>query len=54
MSEAFDGEKIARERIAQEAERRTGFLDLGGLGLTTLPPRQYLRSESAVSPGRVV
>jgi len=41
MSEAFDGEKIARERIAQEAERRTGFLDLGGLGLTTLPEELF-------------
>ncbi len=38
MSETFDGESIARQRIAEEAERRTGFLDLGGLGLTTLPP----------------
>ncbi len=37
MPEAFDGETIARQRIAEEAKRRTGFLDLGGLGLTSLP-----------------
>jgi hypothetical protein len=29
---------IARARIAEEAARRTGDLDLGGLGLTRLPP----------------
>lgn len=29
--------KIARERIAKEAEEKTGFLDLGRLGLTELP-----------------
>jgi hypothetical protein len=37
MTEDFDGERIARERIAEEAERRTGFLDLSQLGLTELP-----------------
>ena len=36
-SEDFDGPGIARQRIAEEAERRTGFLDLGNLGLTELP-----------------
>ena len=41
MSEAFDGESIARQRIAEEAEQRTGFLDLGGLGLTTLPAELF-------------
>ena len=33
-----DGLKIARRLIAEEAERKTGFLDLGMLGLTSLPP----------------
>jgi hypothetical protein len=32
MPEDFDGPAIARARIAEEAERRTGFLDLGRLG----------------------
>ena len=32
-----DGLKIARRRIAQERERRTGTLDLGQLGLTEWP-----------------
>ena len=41
MPEARDGESIARQRIAAEAEARTGFLDLGGLGLTTLPPELF-------------
>ena len=41
MAEAFDGERIARQRIAAEAEQRTGFLDLGGLGLTSLPPELF-------------
>ena len=31
------GMRIALERIAREAEERTGFLDLGWLGLKTLP-----------------
>jgi hypothetical protein len=33
----LDGLTIARERIAREAEERTGFLDLGRLGLSSLP-----------------
>ena len=37
MTESFDGQSIAEQRIAEEAVRRTGFLDLGGLGLTVLP-----------------
>ncbi len=41
MAEAFDGLAIARQRIAEEAEARTGFLDLGGLGLTALPPELF-------------
>ncbi|HKM53432.1 MAG TPA: hypothetical protein VJY33_08475, partial [Isosphaeraceae bacterium] len=31
-----EGLAIARARIAEEKEKRTGFLDLGGLGLTEL------------------
>jgi internalin A len=38
MGETADGRTIANQRIAAEAEARTGFLDLGGLGLTALPP----------------
>jgi internalin A len=41
MSEKFDGPGIARARIAEEAERRTGRLDLGGLGLKELPPELF-------------
>ncbi len=41
MAETFDGERIDRQRIAEEAEQRTGFLDLGALGLTTLPPELF-------------
>jgi internalin A len=41
MPEAFDGESIARLRIVEEAKARTGFLDLGGLGLTRLPPNLF-------------
>ena len=37
----FDGLAIARDRIAEEAKRRTGSLDLGGLGLTA-PPAELL------------
>ena len=33
----FDGLQIARKRIAEEAKRRTGVLDLGRLGLQELP-----------------
>jgi internalin A len=36
-----EGLKIARERIAREADRRTGFLDLGWLGLTELPDELF-------------
>jgi Leucine-rich repeat (LRR) protein len=35
--EYLDGLTIARERIAREAEEKTGFLDLGRLGLSELP-----------------
>ena len=41
MADDFDGMTIALARIAEEAERRTGFLDLGGLGLTTLPEQLF-------------
>ncbi|HME24943.1 MAG TPA: leucine-rich repeat domain-containing protein [Acetobacteraceae bacterium] len=41
MSEPFDGLELALMRIAEEAEARTGFLDLGGLGLVTLPPELF-------------
>jgi hypothetical protein len=41
MADSFDGEPIAHQRTAEEAEQRTGFLDLGGLGLTTLPPELF-------------
>ena len=41
MTETFDGESIARQRIAEEAERRTGFLDLSQLGLTELPAELF-------------
>ena len=37
MTENFDGERIARERTAEEAERWTVFLDLSQFGLTDLP-----------------
>jgi internalin A len=41
MADTFDGLAIARQRIAEEAEARTGFLDLSGLGLTVLPPELF-------------
>ena len=41
MAGASEGERIARERIAKEADERTGFLDLGGLGLTELPAELF-------------
>ena len=41
MAEEFDRMGIARARIAEEAERRTGDLDLGRLGLTRLPPELF-------------
>jgi internalin A len=37
MAEEFEGLSIALGRIAREARERTGFLDLGQLGLTELP-----------------
>ncbi|SUS04594.1 Leucine-rich repeat (LRR) protein (fragment) [uncultured Defluviicoccus sp.] len=37
MSRKTEGERIALERIAEEAEARTGSLDLGMLGLKALP-----------------
>jgi hypothetical protein len=37
MTENFDRERIACGRIAEEAERRTVFLDLSQFGLTDLP-----------------
>jgi internalin A len=37
MSENDNGLGIARERIAEEARARTGYLDLGMLGLDELP-----------------
>ena len=37
MSGETQGERIALERIAEEAKARTGFLDLGMLGLKALP-----------------
>ena len=36
-----DGLVIARERIAEETRARTGFLDLGQLGLTELPEELF-------------
>lgn len=51
MTTQQDGMTIARQRIAEEAAQRTGWLDLIGLGLTALPdelfalthlPRLYL------------
>ena len=41
MSGDLDGLVIARERIAKEAAERTGFLDLGQLGLTSLPEKLF-------------
>src|SRR5882757_4326821 len=37
MIDPLNPDHIARTRIAEEAERRTGTLDLGGLGLRRLP-----------------
>ena len=37
----MDGLAIARERIALEAEQKTGFLDLGRLGLSRLPDELF-------------
>ncbi|MGA8755311.1 MAG: COR domain-containing protein [Stellaceae bacterium] len=41
MADKRDGLQIARQRIAQEAAERTGFLDLGTLGLTCLPEELF-------------
>jgi Leucine-rich repeat (LRR) protein len=41
MSQQSDGMITACQRIAKEAKARTGFLDLGGLGLRALPPALY-------------
>jgi internalin A len=41
MVEDENGQRVASTRIAEEAERRTGALDLGGLGLTSLPPQLF-------------
>jgi internalin A len=38
---ALNGLSIALERIAHEAEKRTGFLDLGRLGLSALPEQLF-------------
>ena len=37
MSDGFDGERIAEERIAEAARTGQDWLDLGSLGLTRLP-----------------
>lgn len=37
----FDGLSVARQRIAEEAKRRTGLLDLGRLGLQELPSELF-------------
>jgi Leucine-rich repeat (LRR) protein len=37
MTSPLDPMDVARARIAEEAERRTGSLDLSGLGLEALP-----------------
>ena len=48
-----DGLAIARERIAQEREERTGYLDLGMLGLTALPEELFeLQHLQALNLGR--
>jgi hypothetical protein len=36
-----EGLAIARVRIAEEKEKRTGFIDLGRLGLTELPEELF-------------
>lgn len=41
MAEEREGLLIARARIAEEAERRTGVLDLGGLALRQLPSELF-------------
>jgi hypothetical protein len=44
MDEPRDGLTIARQRIAEEAKRRTGSLDLNNLGLATLPDELFALS----------
>ena len=41
MPSHSEGLAIARVRIAEEKEKRTGFLDLGRLGLTELPEELF-------------
>ena len=53
MVEEPDGLSVARARIAEETVRRTGNLDLGGLGLTRLPPELFeLRHLRRLNLGR--
>jgi internalin A len=40
-TQSLDGLTIARERIAQEASEKTGFLDLGRLGLSAYPDELF-------------
>jgi hypothetical protein len=47
MSHNDDGPCIARERIAEEARLRTGFLDLGMLGLDKLPADSFVLASAA-------
>jgi internalin A len=52
MSNTDDGLRIARERIAEEARARKGFLDLGRLGLYDLPVELFaLRHLRALNLG---
>ena len=41
MAGTSEGERVAREQIAWEADERRGFLDLGRLGLTELPAELF-------------
>ena len=41
MADKDDGWSVAQARIAEEAVRRTGALDLSRLGLTRLPPELF-------------
>ena len=41
MAKDGEGLEIARARIAEEAEQRTGVLDLGSLGLHLAPDRAF-------------
>jgi internalin A len=54
VAAASEGEKIALERISKEADERTGFLDLGKLGLTELPAGLFeLKHLRSLNLGRV-